>query len=154
MLPDGRRYCSLIRPRTEWLRWDPAAQALHGVSREHAQQYGRSVETICAQLSADLRGRIVYSYAWAMDWPWISQLYEGLDRSPPFRLESVRSLLQESELPLWHPPWKRCAANWRTAAIAPAPTRCSWRYVASSSWAERVFTDRRPIPWQPLAAGF
>jgi len=103
VLASGRRFCSLIRPRAEWTHWDEEAERLHGISRIQAERHGRPVEAICERLTQDLRGEVVYTDAWAQDWAWINLLYDSCDRLVPFRMESVRTLIDDARIASWHP---------------------------------------------------
>lgn len=102
VLPDGRAWCSLIHPEADWLHWDAAAAAVHGITRAQLQQHGRAPRTVCEALNRQLRGQTVYSDAWAHDYTWLGRLYEVAERSPTFRLENLRALLDEGEAARWH----------------------------------------------------
>ncbi|MDB5851379.1 MAG: hypothetical protein JWP29_5131, partial [Rhodoferax sp.] len=41
VLPDGKTYCTLIRPEPTWTHWDPEAEHLHHISRETVLAMGR-----------------------------------------------------------------------------------------------------------------
>lgn len=103
VLPDGRRYCTLIRPQPEWTHWDAAAERLHRIPLSVLRTRGRAPAEVCARLDADLGGRTVYSDAWSHDLSWLHRLYDAAGSTPAFRLESVRALLDETELSAWHP---------------------------------------------------
>lgn len=97
----GSLFCSLVRPAPDWLHWDPAAEALHGISRELLQRHGRPVDWVAAELNRRLAGQTVYCDGWAHDYPWIARLFDEAELSPAFRLEDVRTLLSERELGGW-----------------------------------------------------
>lgn len=99
---DGQAWCSLVRPENDWRHWDDEAQAMHGISRDHVERHGRSVADIAQALNERLRGQTVYSDAWAHDYAWLNRIYESADRSPSFRLENLRALLDEQQAAHWH----------------------------------------------------
>jgi hypothetical protein len=98
----GERFCSLIQPFEQWTHWDRRAEAVHGIRRELLQTHGQPPETVCDRLDRDLRGLTVYSDAWHHDLCWLHRLYDAAQRTPRFRLESIRSLLTEDEAVHWH----------------------------------------------------
>tara|TARA_B100001105_G_C22348936_1_gene424811 strand:+ start:489 stop:1061 length:573 start_codon:yes stop_codon:yes gene_type:complete len=96
-LPDGRALCTLIRPQPEWTHWDDSAQSLHGISRETALLHGRSARAVAELLNRELAGRTVYTDAWAHDYAWLATLFEAAGLRPAFKLEHVRTLLDEAQ---------------------------------------------------------
>lgn len=103
VLPDGRRFCTLIRPQPGWQHWDVGAERIHRIPKSILQSRGREPAEVCERLDADLGGRVVYSDAWSHDLSWLHRLYDAAGSTPAFRLESIRSLLGEQELAGWHP---------------------------------------------------
>ena len=101
-LPDGSTFCTLIRPEPDWTHWDPAAEQLHRIPRAVAVARGRPAAEVARLLNQRLYGQTVYSDGWANDYSWMSALFEVADLSPGFRLESLRSLLHETEADDWH----------------------------------------------------
>lgn len=102
ILPDGRAWCSLIRPEPGWEHWDEAAEAIHGITRDTAVRHGRPAREVARTLNDWLRGMVAYSDAWAHDYPWLALLYEVADMMPAFRLDNLRALLTEQEAARWH----------------------------------------------------
>ncbi len=102
VLPDGSSFCTLIQPTSQWTHWDATAEDVHHIRREALERYGRSVHEVARLLNQRLRGMTVYSDGWANDYPWLGALYEEANLSPTFRLESLRTLLNEEEASLWH----------------------------------------------------
>jgi DNA polymerase III epsilon subunit-like protein len=92
---DGRAFCTLVRPQPHWTHWDAAAQKVHGITRETLLRHGRAVAEVVQRLDDDLAGLTVYCDGWAHDFPWLAALYEEVERSPSFRLQSVNMLLDE-----------------------------------------------------------
>jgi DNA polymerase III epsilon subunit-like protein len=93
---DGRAFCTLVRPQPHWTHWDAAAQKVHGISRETLLRHGRAVAEVVQRLDDDLAGLTVYCDGWAHDFPWLAALYEEVNRSPGFRLQSVNMLLDDT----------------------------------------------------------
>lgn len=102
VLPDGKAYCSLIRPAPQWTHWDDSAQELHHISRELAVRRGHEPHEVARALNEQLAGRVVYSDGWMHDYTWLAVLFEKAGVTPAFRLESLRSLLSEDEAERWH----------------------------------------------------
>lgn len=102
VLSDGHSHCMLIRPEPDWVGWDPEAEKLHGISREHLLSHGRSVTEVASLLNHSLAGKTLYSDAWGNDQSWLALLFECAGMAAHFRLESLRSLLSEAQAHLWH----------------------------------------------------
>jgi len=98
---DGGLFCGLIRPEPDWLHWDAAAEALHGISRELLCQHGRPVEWMAGELNARLRGQVVYCDGWGQDYPWLARLFDAAGVRQHFRLDDLRRLLDEGEARRW-----------------------------------------------------
>jgi len=111
VMPDGRAWCSLVRPEPDWQHWDPNAAAMHGITREQLMRHGRSVTEIADTLNDWLHGQVIYSDAWAHDYTWLSRLFESAERSPHFRLENLRALLTDDEAASWHELKRQVAAT-------------------------------------------
>ena len=99
VLPDGRAWCTLIRPAEGWTHWDPQAEQVHGISQALLQQHGRDVATVAQMLNDTLQGQVVYCDGWAHDYPWLGALFDAAGRVPRFRLESAAQLLDADGLP-------------------------------------------------------
>lgn len=102
ILPDGRSWCSLVKPEPGWQHWDPNAAAVHKITREQLAQLGRPSAELAETLNDWLRGMVVYSDAWAHDYTWLNKLYDAAGRVPSFRLENLRALLSDAEAARWH----------------------------------------------------
>ena len=102
VLGDGRAWCTLIRPAEDWTHWDPAAEALHGISREAVLRHGRDVDTVAAELNRALAGLTLYCDGWAHDYAWLNRLFDAAGRVPAFRLDSLRSRLDDASADRWH----------------------------------------------------
>src|ERR1700709_1006045 len=68
VLPDGKAFCTLIKPAPEWTHWDSAAQALHHITRELAVRRGHEPIEVARALNRQLAGRVVYSDGWMHDY--------------------------------------------------------------------------------------
>lgn len=102
ILPDGRTFCTLIRPLPEWTHWDEQAALTHNIPREMLMLRGLPVAEVAARLNTMLQGQTVYSDGWANDYSWIGALFDAADMTPRFRLENLRRLLTEEEADQWH----------------------------------------------------
>jgi hypothetical protein len=101
VMPDGQSWCSLVRPEPDWQHWEPGAAALHHIDRESLLRHGRTAAEIVLVLNERLRGMTVYSDGWANDYSWMSRLYDAADRSPSFKLDNLRALLDENDVTRW-----------------------------------------------------
>ena len=102
VMPDGRTRCTLIRPAPGWEHWDPKAEQLHHIPRSAALQHGRDVAEVARWLNDELQGMTVYSDGWANDYSWLAALFEAADCVPHFKLENMRSLLDDAQANRWH----------------------------------------------------
>ncbi len=100
--PAGQLFCTLVQPEADWAHWDEAAAALHGIERDLLSSHGRPCSWVAEQLNQRLAGQTVYCDGWSQDYPWLSRLFDAADRSPAFKLEDLRTLLNEAEAQRWH----------------------------------------------------
>jgi hypothetical protein len=112
-LPDGQTFCTLIQPIPEWTHWDTSAEAVHGIPRSAVLQRGRSVVEVAQHLNDHLGGRTVYCDGWANDYSWLAALFDAAGRRPAFRLEHLRTLLNEREASNWHATKEQVASELR-----------------------------------------
>ncbi|MFG6488158.1 hypothetical protein ACG04R_15845 [Roseateles sp. BYS78W] len=98
---DGTLFCGLILPEPDWVHWDDAAEALHGISRELLCQHGKPARWIAEQLNTRLRGQTVFCDGWGHDYTWLNRLYDAVAMRPSFRLDDLRKLLNEDEAQRW-----------------------------------------------------
>jgi len=101
VLPDGRAYCSLIRPEPDWQHWEPSAETVHGIRRDVLREHGKSACQVADDLNHRLSGQTAYTDAWYHDYQWLAQLYEAAERSPSFRLQDLRDILNDHALAHW-----------------------------------------------------
>lgn len=102
VLPDGKTFCTLIRPEPGWTHWDTSAEHLHHISRELVETRGRPVAEVARMLNAQLAGQTVYSDGWANDYSWVGALYDAADLLPGFKLENLHALMRGDEADRWH----------------------------------------------------
>ncbi|MEO1014747.1 MAG: hypothetical protein AAFX08_06105 [Pseudomonadota bacterium] len=86
----------LIKPSPDWRAdaWDPAAERLHGLSREELNRDGETPEAVCSKLEAAIAGCDVYADAPAWDEFWLHQLYGAARVKPTFRLADFGALMR------------------------------------------------------------
>ena len=101
VLPDGSAFCSLIRHDVTWRHWTAEAESVHGISRASLAQYGKPLEDVAAALNQSLFGMTLYTDCWAVDWGWVSRLFDSAGLVPRFRLEDLRVLLSEDQAARW-----------------------------------------------------
>lgn len=101
-LPDGRVFCTLIRPEAHWTHWDARAEALHQIPRPALLSRGRPVAEVAILLNEQLQGRTVYSDGWNHDYTWLALLFEVAGLRQRFKLENLHALLREDEAERWH----------------------------------------------------
>ena len=101
VLPDGRSYCTLIRPAPSWTHWDPKAEGVHHIAWSVAAQHGRDVAEVAQHLNNELWGMTLYCDGWAHDYVWLNVLYEEAGMTPSFKLEHVRALLSDPQAARW-----------------------------------------------------
>ncbi|HEB28061.1 MAG TPA: hypothetical protein ENI05_09835 [Porticoccus sp.] len=111
-LADGQSQCSIIRRETDWQHWDPKAELMHGISRETLDQYGRDAVGVATMFNDLLAGEVVYSDAWGNDSSWLGLLYDTANLPQRFRLESLRTLLSDAQLEIWHETKEQVIVEW------------------------------------------
>lgn len=101
-LGNGETRCMIVRRESDWVHWDESAELLHGISREELGRYGNTVNEVALALNDWLEGQVVYSDAWGNDSSWLALLFECANVTQRFRLDSLRSLLDEDQVEIWH----------------------------------------------------
>jgi hypothetical protein len=74
---DGRGEHLLIRPAPQWTDWDPAAEAVHRISRAMLAADGVAHDVVAHRVLAELGGHEVYASAPSWDGKWLSVLLRG-----------------------------------------------------------------------------
>jgi len=98
----GQLFCTLVLPEADWSHWDDGAAALHGIERELLSSHGRPSRWVAEQLNQRLSGQTVYCDGWAQDYSWLARLFEAAEAAPAFKLEDLRTLLDEAQAQRWH----------------------------------------------------
>jgi hypothetical protein len=82
ILEDGNSESFLILPIAKWTDWDPAAEAIHGISREQLVAEGVPTGIVAERLVGALEGQEVFASAPSWDGKWLSALLRsaGLPR--------------------------------------------------------------------------
>src|SRR5690554_3756391 len=99
-LADGSVHSWLIRPHQLWQDWSDNAEAIHCITRERLAQEGGPVADVTAHLNRLLAGPVFFD-AWTFDGFWLHRLYRAAQATPPFQLESVSMLLDQSQVKHW-----------------------------------------------------
>ncbi len=102
VLPDGSSYCTLIRPEARWTHWDESAEQVHQVSRDTLLKKGRTAAEAAREVNARLLGMTVYCDSWYHDFTWLSRLFDAAECAQAFRLEDIRTLLNEAQAEHWY----------------------------------------------------
>jgi hypothetical protein len=71
---DGVSEGHLIRPAPGWTDWDPAAEAIHGLSRERLEREGTPHEAVARRMVETLGPHDLYASAPSWDGKWLSLL--------------------------------------------------------------------------------
>jgi hypothetical protein len=101
VLPDGTPHCFLIAPARTWTAWDPEAEAIHGISREVLEAYGRPLQEVAWRLNELLRDKTVYSDAWSFDMSWLGKLFDAANFPQAFRVAPLHEVLKQHQLEAW-----------------------------------------------------
>lgn len=99
---DGKRWCSLIKPLTQWQHWDASAEAIHGISRDHLDKFGMAAIKVCHALNQFLGNETVYSDGWVVDYPWLVKLYAATGMRMSFKVSALEYVLSEHQMNCWH----------------------------------------------------
>lgn len=93
---DGCSDSFLISPIETWTDWDPAAQAIHGISREQLATEGRATEEVASRLVDALHGHRIFASAPSWDGKWLSLLLRagGLPRHAIRLADTDEALLE------------------------------------------------------------
>jgi hypothetical protein len=82
----------LIRPSWQWLEmksWDPAAEALHGISRDMLKAEGKSCAEVAARMNEALAGRGLVSDSPSADTRWLWQMLDEAGTTPTFQIANL-----------------------------------------------------------------
>jgi hypothetical protein len=101
-MSDGRKFCSLVLPETNWTHWDQQAEDAHRVSREVLLTHGKPAREVAKQLNELLSEATVYSDAWVVDKPWLNTLFEAAQVRMDFSISPLELILSEKQMQIWH----------------------------------------------------
>lgn len=96
-----KRYCSLIKPFSDWEYWDEEAEKVHGISRSNLHSNGSEAQEVCFSLNDLLKNTTVYSDAWVHDSLWLSRLFYRARIRQNFILSPIESAVNEAQLEIW-----------------------------------------------------
>ena len=100
-MESGDTHCFLIRPEPDWTHWDPGSEALHGITKQLLFEKGLPIKSVCRGLNTLLEGKTVYSDNWGFDQTWISLMFECANVYARFNIESILTILSESQVLRW-----------------------------------------------------
>jgi len=100
-LADGSVHALLIKPADSWNHWDEKAEAIHGISREHLMEHGKTPREVAMYLNDICSGQTLYSDAWSFDSSWLGRLFDEAEIIQRFRLDTITRLLNEEEMGQW-----------------------------------------------------
>lgn len=95
------RYCSLIKPFSDWLHWDDDAESVHGISLANLRSNGCDAQEVCFALNKLLKNTTVYSDAWVHDSQWLDRLFYRAGIRQEFLISPIESAANEAQLILW-----------------------------------------------------
>nr|WP_284219077.1 hypothetical protein [Agaribacter marinus] len=101
VLPNGSRFCRLIKPFDDWIHWDDSAEQIHGISQGVIQQRGINPIDVCHELNDFVGGQTLYSDAWVVDNPWLLKLFGKSKVNMAFRISSLELIMKESQFNTW-----------------------------------------------------
>ena len=97
LVVDGQCYYWLIKPKSDWIDWSLASQAIHGIKRSQIEEHGQDADQVCAEIrQALLEQTVIYS-----DNPYWEQMW--LSRLGDFNLEirDVQELIPSDNKSFW-----------------------------------------------------
>lgn len=101
-MPDGALHVWLIKPLEDWVHWQESAEKIHGIPRQQLLEEGQDPRQVADELNELLAGKTVFSDGWGVDRTWLALLFYEANVLQGFKLDSVYSLLGESELEHWN----------------------------------------------------
>ncbi|MBU3069972.1 hypothetical protein KOI40_09065 [Aestuariicella sp. G3-2] len=98
---DGQRYSSLIKPYPNWEYWSEEAEAVHGISRQDLEKYGKPGKVVAEDLNRLLQNQTVYSDGWVVDKPWLIKLFDRARTPMNFWVSPLEMILTEQMMACW-----------------------------------------------------
>ncbi len=95
VMEDGKKFCSLILPATEWTHWDEEAEKVHNIERSILEVYGKEPKEVATLLNELLDGKTVYTDGWVVDKPWVTTLFYEAGINMSFEVSSLEMILSE-----------------------------------------------------------
>lgn len=74
---DGSSEAHLIKPNPAWRDWDPAAERVHGLTRERLRREGEPHDEVARRTLSALDGHQLFASAPSWDGKWMSVLLRG-----------------------------------------------------------------------------
>ncbi len=102
ILNSGETYCSLIKPASDWTHWTLEAEKAHKISRKLLQNKGKIVQEVATELNEFMRKQTVYSDGWAVDKPWLIELFSAAKIPLSFSISPLEFILNEYQMENWH----------------------------------------------------
>lgn len=97
LVAKGQGYYWLIKPKSEWIDWSLASQAIHGLNRSYLIEHGIEVDAVYKELRSILnRYKSVYSDNAYWEARWLKML-GAFD----IEIEDVRKLIPVEHLSQW-----------------------------------------------------
>jgi len=101
ILEDKTKYCSLIKPESNWVHWSEEAEKIHHIKRDSLINNGKSPYDVANHLNKLLNGKIVYSDGWVVDSTWLIRLFEAAQLEMTFSLSAIEMILKEQQMRRW-----------------------------------------------------
>lgn len=99
-LGNGEVESWLIKPHVLWKDWSERSARIHGIDRDQLEAEGKEVHEVAQALNETLSG-VVYCDAWTFDSFWLHRLFKAAQLKPSFQLDSIASLLSDSQVQCW-----------------------------------------------------
>jgi hypothetical protein len=97
----GQRYCSLIKPQSNWTSWDISAFKIHGISRDYLDTHGKQAVVVARELNEFLGAKRVFSDGWVADQAWLNTLYQAVGLWPSFTFSPIEGIQTPYQHELW-----------------------------------------------------
>jgi len=101
ILEDKSKYCSLIKPESNWKHWSKEAEDVHHIDRNSLIKNGKSPLDVAKDLNEILKGKVVYSDGWVVDNPWLIRLFDAAGLKMTFTLSAIEMILKEKQMSVW-----------------------------------------------------
>ena len=86
-LEDGSIESHMINPYAieTWMDWDPASQAVHGLSRNILSNEGKHPKWVAQRMNTVLADKVLLTNAYDWDWDWCDTLFKAAQESMQFK---------------------------------------------------------------------